>query len=420
MIPMGNGNSNKKQKTAIESLISKRRIDKELWKNVKIKSNGSETDRLNAIEILFKNHYSLPKESTDLLKKLTSIEETQTIRLKIATSLEEKENEKIPYSLYSELIDVLRNDPEIKIRDIADKLYKDKIERLNDVWKIYSEANKKIIESIHSINYPIQTIQNQWLELAERIKKITIPRIDVSSAGLLQVANFGQQWNSIFSKQLLQSFPNYYSAQELQVVEKNLEIEKESIACTLKKKLKACLASDNDNKSKNKRESESKNDWKTYQDTCKDILSYSIVPPLLGPFEEASTESTGGTQRRDLIFNIPHDVGGFWQWVSIVHSSLSIIVECKNYGKYLPQNQVVITSKYLGRKRLGNLGIILTRKGLSKGAIAEQKRLWVEDEKLILCLTDEDLIKMLELKEHKEEPSKVIDEAVRSFRRSLA
>jgi hypothetical protein len=83
------------------------------------------------------------------------------------------------------------------------------------------------------------------------------------------------------------------------------------------------------------------------------------------------------------------------------HSSLAVIVECKNYGKELPANQVVITSKYFGPKRLGNFGIILTRKGLSSSAKAEQKRLWSEESKMILCLNDADLTKMLELKEQR-------------------
>lgn len=82
-------------------------------------------------------------------------------------------------------------------------------------------------------------------------------------------------------------------------------------------------------------------------------------------------------------------------------------------------NQVTITSKYFGEKRLGLLGVIVARKGLSESAKEEQKRLWMEDGKMILCLTDDDMLNMMSLKEAGDNPSKVIDNAIRLFRQSI-
>lgn len=408
---MDNSTSDENKIATIESLIPKRQIDNALWKSVLTKARGSENDKLDAIGILFKNHYSLPEESADLLKKLCSPEEPQIIRLRIATSLTEKENEKLPYGLYLDLISILRYDSDAKVKEISNKLYKEKFEGIVKIMKAYSDMNKRMVERLQFAFSSTETLSRQLSELYEKTRIITIPRLDIPPAGLLQMAELAQQWNSVFSKQLLLSVPSFYSVQELKVVGKNIKLEEQSLACKYKLKLELCHKSDDDT---------NENDWRLYQKTCKDILLYSVVPPLLDPFEEEPTASTGGTQRRDLIFHIPHEVEGFWQWVSLAHHSLALIVECKNYGKDLPANQVIITSKYFGPKRLGNFGIILTRKGLSQGAIAEQKRLWVEDDKMILCLNDEDLTKMVELKEQKEEPSKVIDDAIRSFRQSLA
>jgi len=55
----------------------------------------------------------------------------------------------------------------------------------------------------------------------------------------------------------------------------------------------------------------------------------------------------------------------------------------------------------------------------TESAIKEVKRLWRDDKKLILCLTDAHLIKMLELKEKNKEPEIVIDNAIHEFLRVL-
>jgi hypothetical protein len=96
-----------------------------------------------------------------------------------------------------------------------------------------------------------------------------------------------------------------------------------------------------------------------------------------------------------------------------------VIVECKNYAEPLQANQVTITSKYLGAKRMGLFGIIVCRKGFAESARKEQERLWMEEEKMIICLEDNDLLKMLELRETGEDPTKVIDSEIRLLRSSI-
>ena len=154
---------------------------------------------------------------------------------------------------------------------------------------------------------------------------------------------------------------------------------------------------------------------KRYRDGLRAVGT--LLQRVLEPLEEKETK--GGGQRRDLIFHIPHEVSKFWKWIMITYSSLALIVECKNCSSELVPNNVVISSKYFGGKRLSLFGLIVTREGLGETAKDEQKRIWLEEDKMIICLNDRDLVKMLELKDRDEDPSKVIDEAVRSFRQSL-
>jgi len=64
---------------------------------------------------------------------------------------------------------------------------------------------------------------------------------------------------------------------------------------------------------------------------------------------------------------MPYDAGDFWFWIMLTYKSLALIVECKNYSVPLRPNQVMITSKYFGEKRLGLFGIIMCRTEKNRG-----------------------------------------------------
>lgn len=143
----------------------------------------------------------------------------------------------------------------------------------------------------------------------------------------------------------------------------------------------------------------------------------SLTEPLVEPEEESSTRD--GSQRRDLILNIPYDAEKFWAYIRLAHRSVAVIVVCKNYAAPLQANQVTTTSKYLGAKKLGLFGIIVCRRGFSESARKEQERLWVQEDKMIICLCDNDLLKMLDLREKGEDPTKVIDKKIRLLQKSI-
>ncbi|MGC1927341.1 MAG: hypothetical protein WA667_00070 [Candidatus Nitrosopolaris sp.] len=201
---------------------------------------------------------------------------------------------------------------------------------------------------------------------------------------------------------LLQPIKNYYSEKDLKNLRKSLPIKRR--AKILGKKLECCKTGPDH--------------WKEYQDVCTEILTYCLVPPLLNPLEQSTT--SGHSHRRDLIFPFPKDIKDFWSFVqNKFHMSSGIIIDCKNYSKSLDENQVVITSKYLGVTKFTSFGIIVTRSGLNKNAKKRQVHLWTNEQILLLCLNDADLMKMLNVRENNDDPSKVVDQSLKDFLLSL-
>jgi hypothetical protein len=133
--------------------------------------------------------------------------------------------------------------------------------------------------------------------------------------------------------------------------------------------------------------------------------------------EESRTE--GGLHRRDIIYPMSLGEGGFWGYLQTMFSALAMIVDAKNYGNELPKDQVVITSKYFGDKKLGNFGLIISRRGSSKSAKKEQIDRWVHHDEMIICLSDANLEEMLILKEAGEQPELVLDRLIRELRQSV-
>jgi len=159
--------------------------------------------------------------------------------------------------------------------------------------------------------------------------------------------------------------------------------------------------------------------WREYQSICREVFTCLFVPPLAPPKEESQTR--GGLQRRDLIFGIPYDVPtlSFWAYIRRRYDETAVIVDSKNLSQPLTQREVTEVSKYLSGKRLGRFGIILTRSQPSRSALKEQRRLWMDDGKMVVALTDCDLMLMLYIKERGEHPELVIDNVHRRFLEEL-
>lgn len=90
-----------------------------------------------------------------------------------------------------------------------------------------------------------------------------------------------------------------------------------------------------------------------------------------------------------------------WQMLVQHYNSHFVVFEFKNYSKEIDQNLIYITEKYLFDAALRNVAIIISRKGFSESAKFAAAGCLKEHGKLILSITDDDLIKMLELRSDK-------------------
>jgi len=90
-----------------------------------------------------------------------------------------------------------------------------------------------------------------------------------------------------------------------------------------------------------------------------------------------------------------------WQMLVQHYNSHFVVFEFKNYAEEIDQNLIYITEKYLFDAALRNVAIIISHKGFSKSAKFAAEGCLKEHGKLILDITDKDLIKMLKLKSDK-------------------
>jgi hypothetical protein len=145
-------------------------------------------------------------------------------------------------------------------------------------------------------------------------------------------------------------------------------------------------------------------DAKDYEQCVFQILCRCFAGQLTHPERESKT--VDGTERRDIAFlnTSSHE---FWQMVARQHAATHIVFECKNTETLKPEhvNQLV---EYLGRP-LGNFGVIVSRmppgKNLERKAITAFNR----NEKVVLFLSDTDLVEMTQLHAQGKDPTEVIE-----------
>ena len=99
------------------------------------------------------------------------------------------------------------------------------------------------------------------------------------------------------------------------------------------------------------------------------------------------------------------DAGSFWRLIRHHYNSHFIVFECKSYEGLLDPNLVYTTEKYLFSAALRNVTIIISRKGFSPNASLAAEGCLKEHVKLILSVTDKDLIQMLKKKIAGEDPA---------------
>lgn len=146
-----------------------------------------------------------------------------------------------------------------------------------------------------------------------------------------------------------------------------------------------------------------KEGWKQYENVGGEIFRYLFESTFRNYTYEYQSSTSDGTQRRDLVVNNTYkDINGFWPLVKNDYNANLIIVDFKNYREELNSDSFYNPTKYLNSVA-GNFVIVFSRCGLDDTAKKVQHRL-LSEKKLVLCLTDSDLINMINQKMNGQEP----------------
>jgi hypothetical protein len=154
-----------------------------------------------------------------------------------------------------------------------------------------------------------------------------------------------------------------------------------------------------------------------YEDVCNDVLNYLFNDEFRLTSKQHYTDDK--LFRMDLLCTLK-GTSAFWDFLITHYNSRFVVFEYKNHGKQLSQNFIYTTEKYLHNAALRNVAIIISRKGFSPNAEIVSKGCLKEHGKLIIGLTDQDLIKMLHEKDSGGEPSDYLLGIVERFLMSVS
>lgn len=142
-----------------------------------------------------------------------------------------------------------------------------------------------------------------------------------------------------------------------------------------------------------------------FEERCLTALQYIFENDFSNWSKQKVTD--GGISRYDVIARISseHD---FWKSIVVYFRSWYVVFEFKNYAQRISQGQIYTTEKYLfaGAKRM--VAGVISRKGPDKNALAVSRGAARESGKLIIHLTMDDILKMLEMKDNSDDPNALL------------
>lgn len=151
-------------------------------------------------------------------------------------------------------------------------------------------------------------------------------------------------------------------------------------------------------------------DAKAYEQCVFQILRHCFATQLSYDARESPTRH--GTKRRDITFfnDSSHQ---FWLMILQRHNATHIVFECKNTGVLRPSD-VNQLAAYLGRS-LGQFGVIVSRLPPGKNIEFHASHAFTENDKVVLFLSDRDLVEMARLDDQGEDPTEVIKQKYAEF-----
>lgn len=159
---------------------------------------------------------------------------------------------------------------------------------------------------------------------------------------------------------------------------------------------------------------ENKNDLtpREYEELCREVAAFLFDPHLYG--FEGQAQTTDGGNRFDFICRIKPG-NPFWDGLRADFRTRSVLFECKNYKDRITADQVYSTERYLFSSALRTVCVLISRKGPDAGCERAAQGALREAGKLILLLSNADLIEMLKLKAEGEDCTTYLDEKIWKF-----
>lgn len=154
--------------------------------------------------------------------------------------------------------------------------------------------------------------------------------------------------------------------------------------------------------------------WRRFEDDCTTALRHVLVPPLSEPKIQARTQS--GIHRRDAVFpNRNFNTPNTWSHLYHELNARMIPFEFKNYDKHgIGADEVVQTRDYLSEP-MGRLAVICSTGRPNTSALVMRNRVYTETKRVILFMTEENLVEMLFMKERGEDPANLVMDLVEHF-----
>lgn len=154
--------------------------------------------------------------------------------------------------------------------------------------------------------------------------------------------------------------------------------------------------------------------WSAYEKYCEDLLNFLFVPPL-NPAIPQSRDGRHANQRDYILPNYAQD-NGFWQFMRTHYGAHYVVAEIKNLRGRPGKREILQVANYLNPHGTGLFALILARKELDETASWICREQWVQHNKLIVGIHDEDIAQMVETRLAGNDPAELVRQKIEDFR----
>ncbi|WP_157814337.1 hypothetical protein [Rhizobium sullae] len=153
-----------------------------------------------------------------------------------------------------------------------------------------------------------------------------------------------------------------------------------------------------------------------YENLCMQVFSHVFTPKLYGFAKQFRT--TDGANKYDFICRIKPGVA-FWDDLRKDFRTRAILFECKNHQEKITADEVYSTERYLFNGALRTVCFLISPFGPDIGCVRAAQGAMRESGKLILLLSNKDLIQLIQVTDEPDGPENYLDEKIWDFVVSL-